>query len=690
MKRILAIILILIMAYAEIGFAHSGFIYGTEGFEAFVPSADGTSFPDGLYAQNFEKTTGGAGIYSADGIDGKCAVIKTTSTRGYTQMAYKYESPTQEVTCFGFDICMNDTAVPRDVQIRFGDSTVTGCNVLTFETDGDVMLGSGYISGFEWEIDTWYHTELTVNPVSGKISAVISGGGDTYKSQGTISKTGSIYSIWLTNNSKANAVTLTDNWNIKSCIEPLDIEYYDNFNSYSNSIVSGASGCNAGTWSMPVNSGKVTYEAGVSEEKGGNLKMTTVSTTNAQNLEYVLSHSDYTDTIGYDLSVKLEDVNTEKRFIIRDSSRNTLMLGRIAKNGALYWGSKSCSYVLETNKWYDISITYNMICGYSQIKISDGTVTKTYNTATQTRANVKYAGIANMAYSSEADHGVESVIYIDDFAVYEKNPSTVPIMDTSDINSVDELDGIDTTGVKTMVNGENALLLSNGEYVKIPEAENVTYTADIFMKSASEADIKIGNSTVLKISGENVCYGSEIIGKISVWNWYKICVTIDTENNVKYITVSDDGRLIAQAKGAADVSGDFSVVCNSQAVYLDNIGTFASKNNISYIYTSPENTETKNTSFAEIVFPNFIDKDGFEVYLNGKLCDVKFVGDKTVRIENLNTNTYYHVLIENARDLYGNYINSDIEFQTGYENIDVRFANDTLESGEVSVTVTAK
>ena len=689
MKRIfVSIILILLISCAEIGLAHSGFKYGKEKFEDFVPSLDGTAYPEGLFAQNFDKTVGGAGIYSSNGWDGKCIVIKTTATRGYTQLAYRYTTPTSETTCFSFDISINDSKVERSVQIRFGETSQTIINVLRFETDGDVMLGNGYISGFELECGKIYHVELTVNPVSGKVSAIIEDDCDIYKSQGNLGKTGSIYSFWITNNGKAMAETFTDNWYIKSVIEPLDIEYYDNFNFYDKSILSGVTGYNAGEWSMPAGSGKVTYEEGVLSDGSKSLKMTTVSTTNAQNLEYVSRNSDYTNTIGYDFSIRFEDFNTEKRIIVRDSSRNTLELGRIDKTGVLYWGRKSTFYKLKPDEWYKIKITYNMLSGYSEVEIFDTDSSKSYWDITETRSNIRYAGIANMAYSAVENHGVKSVIYIDDFTLYEKNPVAVPIEDKTNINNMDSISGVNTTGTKTYVNNESTLKLSEGEYLKIPYGDKVTFTTEFFRKSPGEIDLKIGEDLLLKITGENIYYGDDIIGKISVWNWYKICVTID--NDRKYITLSDDGKLIGSITNSADKKGDISVVCKKGEVYLDNFGIYESGKNISYVYTNPGNTERKNTSFFEMVFPNFIDKERFKVYLNGEVANVRFVGDKTVRIENLETDSYYYVFVDDARDLYGNYLNAEIEFETGHDNIDVQFDKNMLNDEEVNVEVVVK
>lgn len=685
MKRILLLIsLIIALLYAGVGFAHSGFRYGIVDFEGFMPSSDGTRYPDGLYAQNFDKKNGGAGIYSETGFDGKCAVIKSTSTRGYTQMAYRYGTETKETTCFSFDILIKDTALKRAVQIRFGASTETGVDALVFEPDKNVMLGTGYISGLEWECGRWYHTELTVNPVSGKVSVVITDGEEIYKSRGNLGKTGSIYSFWLTNNGKADALTCTDNWSVKSVIEPLDVEYYDNFNSFSKSIISGAEGCNAGAWIKPVGSGMVTYEP--SEESGNtSLKMTTVSTTNAQNLEYVSRNSGYTGTIGYDLSLKLDDFNTEKRFIIRDSFKNTLVLGAIDKTGNLYWCGENSFYRLSPEKWYDFKITYNTDSGYAEVKVSDGENQKSFSDFTELRSNVRYTGIANMAYSTSENHGVKSVIYIDNFTLYQKNTGTYPFEDKRNINGMENVSDFDTTGTGTYLNTERVLKLTPGEYIKIPGGDKKTVTADVFMKSPCEAKIKVGDETVLKLSGENVYREDDIIGKISVWNWYKICVTIDSEK--KYITLSKDGKLIASVKAAGGEDRDVTVVSDMGGLYLDNCGTFDSGKNISYFYASPENAETKNTSFIEIVFPYFLDKESFNIYLNEKPANVRFLGDKTVRIDNLEPDSYYNVSIENARDLYGNFINAKIEFETGPEMVGVNFDNTISEDGKVNATV---
>lgn len=461
-------------------YAESAFLF-SESFENFQARSDGKAYPQGMYAQNFEGTNGGAGIYSANDIYGKCAVIKTTSNRGYTQLAYRYTQPATGAVCFEVDLKLDDKNVNRLIQTRYGSGTETSINVITISKTGFVYLGEKLIDGLNMQRSKWYHVKLIINQGDGIVMAEIkSQDGDKYECIADIAKRSELYSVWITNSGKNDAITYVDNWKIREC---------------------------------------------------------------------------------------------------------------------------------------------------------------------------------------------------------ENNPKMI----YHRLNSFEAIGAVKTNGRLTRLKGNNALLLGGGEYAAAEESggkDVFTYAADVCFNSPAEADIFIGGETILQITGDgDLLVSGGKIGKLLPMRWYKIYITADTKNNIRYITVSTDTRLVAEHKDTVAVRGKLEISVASGELYLDNMGIAESGVNVEPVLINI------GVRFAEFVYPFFIDKETVEVYVDGKPYEAILPGTRTIRVNNINENSKIHITA--VRDLYGNYIDTEMDF-SGRDMFNIEFSQSILQGESISVTVGTK
>lgn len=480
LRRIFCCVLFIMVFLVGKTYAESALLF-SESFENFQAQTDGKAYPQGMYAQNFEGTDGGAGIYSANDIYGKCAIIKTTSNRGYTQLAYRYKQPAAGAVCFEVDLKIDDKNVNRLIQTRYGSGTETSVNVITISKTGFVYLGEKLIDGLYMQCSKWHHIKLTVNQSDGIVMAEIkSQDGDKYECIADIEKHPRVYSVWVTNSGKNDAITYVDNWKIREC---------------------------------------------------------------------------------------------------------------------------------------------------------------------------------------------------------ENNPKMI----YHRLNSFETTDDVETDGRLARLKGNNTLFLCGGEYAATEESGDgavLTYAADVYFISPVKADVSIGGDTAIKITedGELLVNG-EKKGKLLPMRWYKIYITADMKNNIRYITVSADTRLVAEHKDTLAAHGKFKISVTSGEMYVDNMGIAESGVNVEPVLINI------GVRFAEFVYPFFIDKETVEVYVDGKLCDAVLPGTRTVRVNDINENSKMH--IANARDLYGNYIDTEFDFSGG-DMFNIEFSQSVLQGGSLSVTVGTK
>ena len=690
-KTLVCVITVILALCAGNCFAsNEGAIY-TQKFSNFTSSADGSTAPNGLTVLK-SQTIGDSGLYSADGVYPGAAVIKTNEESEKVSLIYNFPDLVSDSFVYEISVLVPDTRTKRSITVSCGDEAA---DIVTFGNGGYVCAGQTNVCGLKLKAGEWYRINVAYSPASGTVTAEIIHNNNKYIAQGKAELSlKKVESVSINTAAAVESQTYIDDIRIMNTYERNELLYADNFNDYSYSAASGNN-----RWVKS----NVSYASAVTDEYGSCLevKKTVSNDADVETTFYGNGTTHYTgdEDIYYNISLMLKDFNCVRHIVARDYSESSTYkyarsFGYIDENGYLHWNGIKQNYKFETDLWYNLTFVYNRVTGNAILQVSD----KKSTFSCRAEAVWKLGAVTRVGIELNGMTGSGSELYIDNVSLWVKPTALTQTNKTNwyeaELNSLNSIADVDTTGKSTVVNGGGMIELSKGKYIdyKSETTSPEVFIADVYIKEPVALAITDGNNELVSFTSDfKIKSGSQILGNYTAGKTYRIFITNNSNAQKRYITVAEGrGRLVGFVTTDAARNAKFKIQNSLNKAYIDNIGLAQSGKSVLPISVSPVERSDENASFAEIVFPTYIDRESVLVYVNGKQTEAQFIGDKTVRIPNLETDTYYNIKISGASDLLGNILNADIEFSTGVAVAEVEFSSGVLQNGNNPIEITIK
>ena len=663
-KTLVCMVLMSLVLFAKVSFASNEGVIYTQNFEQFTQSADGSAAPNGLSVLNCQGIQGGSGVYAADEAYAGSAVIKTNAECGNVSLVYSFPASASVSFVYETTVILPDFNTDRTITVTNGEESA---DIVTIKANGNVYAGETLMCGFKSALGKKYKIRAAYTPENGRVTLKVEYNFKEYIAQGTVElESKAVKTIGIRSAASALSQTYVDDISVLYTYEYDELIYADNFDEYDKSQATSNS-----RWPK-IN---LSYTSATSDMYGTNMKITkTVS--NDANVETAIFTSDHyigEDDIHYNLSLKFDDFNCIRRFTVRDSSPTTsykyaYTIGYIDMNGCLYWNGVKQDYSFETNAWYDIAMIYNRVTGDCDLTVSDSSTTFICKAKkVRTNTSVTRVGIELNSLS-----GTSSVMYIDNVSLWIKPEASEEVSNKTnwfetELNSLSTIRNVDTAGRAVIKNGSSMVELATGEYINYLDGSisPQVFVADIHITAPVNVSISGDTTDLISFTSDfKIKSGSTILGNYTKDRTYRIFITNDSSAPNRYISVSENkSRLVGFVKVDASKNQSFKILNNLNKVYIDSIGFAQSGTTVYPISITPENRTDTSGSVAEFIFPQYIDSETVNVFVNGVKTVAEFSGDKTIRINNLSKDSYYHIAIS-GYDLLGNSINADVEFNT--------------------------
>lgn len=463
MKKLLAVIvsLAIIATIVPVVFADNNVVVSLSDFE---------SFESGTVMKHQEKLSNGwmrqgadnTGEIAMDSTGNKYAKLITTT--GYNELIRDFNVSSEYISITGRTI-FHDNYVQRAVYFKDqnGESAY-----IYFNTDRTVKVANNALADFEYKDNVWYDFTIDMELSNGRcILTITDPDGKSYTNYNNFGAKNYISRLdFVTPNADA---TTASEWGV----DDVKVNAYvvkTGFNHVSTGKIT--SGSKAG-WTYAANSGSNGY---VNFVKGddGNKYVEFVPGSKISEFYYTLSSSNTSSSYTNPVNVSFRTMfkgNRERKLMLRASSESYYLT--FNANGTLNVGNKVVpGFTYKENVWYDVSVNFNHLTGYTNVTVSDGVNSykgQGYG-ATQT------GGLIRLNFVQDA--GVDSTSWIiDDVTLHQIDAAEpyyepVVLIDNETFSGFtpnDELVGTTSNGWK--VEGD----VDSGTSVKVVDENNNQY-----------------------------------------------------------------------------------------------------------------------------------------------------------------------------------------------------------------------